>query len=537
MPWTSVALPAAALAAGLGAGWFLRRSRSEAPAEARAVARAEALPSRLSRDSLLVAIHGAQESEEGKVDDTRVMVDVLRMIADQHGAIAAGLWVAPREGEEGLRLIAWSKDPAPAVTEAQQGLVRWASENDVLAFDRAEGSPGFVAARAGEARAPGALALAFDEKATVTREALRYWLPRHGTRMATMHELLRSRSESARRNLRLRHAMRAAIRFQGTRDPLELEEVFASQALEVSGADWAVLIRWDRASEVGEVRATTRDGLIPEGKHIVRRDTLLGDVCADAAPVIYGDTGALTDATTQLIDGVPLPVGTRSLILVPMMRKEHDPVIGAVACGHAKPWGLTKLDAAATRDLATVAAGALSVAWVVEDERATARRDGLTDLFNRRAFEEHFSKAVEWTDRNEGTLLALVIVDIDFFKKVNDTYGHDAGDQVLRAVARVLARDRRATDSVARLGGEELALILPSVTEKGALEVAERLRERVENLRVNTNAGEVNVTASFGVAIYRSRGGDSAAIFERADKALYAAKHGGRNRVEAAPQS
>jgi diguanylate cyclase (GGDEF)-like protein len=355
--------------------------------------------------------------------------------------------------------------------------------------------------------------------------------------MSTLHEVLRSRAESARRNLRLRHAMRAAIRFQGTRDPLELEEVFAAQALEVSGAEWAVLVRWDAATELGEVRATTRDGVIPEGKHVVRRDTLLGDVCADGAPVVYGDASAIVAAGTPLIDGVPLPPGTGSLILVPMMRKEHDPVIGALACGHSGMRALSKLDASSTRDLATVAAGALSVAWVVEDERASARRDGLTDLFNRRAFEEHFAKAIEWTDRNDGTQLALVIVDIDFFKRVNDTYGHDAGDQVLRAVARVLARDRRATDSVARLGGEELALILPSVTEKGAREVAERLRERVENLRVNTNAGEVNVTASFGVATYDSRGGDAAEIFERADKALYAAKHGGRNRVEVAPKS
>jgi diguanylate cyclase (GGDEF)-like protein len=527
MPWTTVALPAAALAVGVGAGFVLRRRQLDQP-------RAEAIPSRLSRDSLIVAIHGAAESDDVKLDDKRIMIDVLRMIADQHGAVATGLWVAPREGETGLQHVSWSRDPAPAITDTQMGLVRWASENDVLAFDRAQGTPGFVAVRAGEPKAPGALALLFDDKASVTRDALRYWLPRHATRMSTLHEVLRSRSESARRNFRLRHAMRAAIRFQGTRDPLELEEVFAAQALEVSGAEWAVLVRWDPTTERGEVRATTKDGIIPEGKHAVRRDSLLGDVCADAAPVLYGDTRDIIAAATPLIDGVPLPPDTGSLILVPMMRKEHDPVIGALACGHSKPRALSALDATGTRDLATVAAGALSVAWVVEDERATARRDGLTDLFNRRAFEEHFTKAVEWTDRNEGTQLALVIVDIDFFKKVNDTYGHDAGDQVLRAVARVLARDRRATDSVARLGGEELALILPSVTEKGAREVAERLRGNVENLRVNTTAGEVHVTASFGVAVYNSRGGDSAEIFERADKALYAAKHGGRNRVEVA---
>lgn len=501
-----------------------------------APARGEAVSSAPFRDSLIAAIHGHEDSAETKADDRRLMVDVLRMVADQHGAVAASLWVAPEVGEpDGLRLVAWGRDPEPTLTPAQDGLVRWAAENDVLAFDRAEGSVGFAAVRAGDSTRPGALALLFDEgKPGATREALRYWLPRHATRLSVMHEVLRSRADTARRNLRLRNGMRAAMALQESNDPIKLEETLVAASLDVTGAEWAVLVRWDAASELGEVRAKSRAGIIPDDRVHVHRETLLGDTCADAAPVVFRDARAEAAAGRPLVDGVPLSPEVGSLILVPVSRRKGEPSIGALACGHGRPFALTKHDASSARDLATVAAGALSVAWVVEEERATARRDGLTELFNRRAFEEHFASAIDWTDRNDGTQLALVIVDIDFFKKVNDTYGHDAGDRVLQAVSRVLARDRRATDTVARLGGEELALILPNVTPAGAKDVAERLRERIQHMRVNTNAGEVQVTASFGVAIYRSRAGDSGTLFERADQALYEAKRGGRNRVEVA---
>ena len=128
--------------------------------------------------------------------------------------------------------------------------------------------------------------------------------------------------------------------------------------------------------------------------------------------------------------------------------------------------------------------------------------------------------------------MALVMVDIDHFKKVNDTYGHEAGDAVLVAVGQLLMAARRTTDFVARLGGEELALLLPQTDASGAAELAERLRAKVEALRVRTAVGEVRVTASFGVAMYQARSGASGRVYERADRALYAAKNGGRNRVE-----
>lgn len=523
MPWLGMV----ALALGAGAGWFVGRRREKEVTQARAV------PSQLTRDSLFVALQGADESEDVKRDDERLLVDVLRMIADQHGAAVAGLWM-PGPGTIDLYPLAWSREPAPALGAREQGLIQWAAENDTLAFDQAEGALGFAAARVGEGGSTGALALVFADGARVTRDALRYWLPRHATRLAAMHELLRYRAEVAKVNMRLRAAMRVAIALQGQRDPIKLEETVTGESLGVVGGEWALLVRWDPKGSIGELRALTHEGLVPPELTAVSLGSLIGDVCADGSPVVYEDARAIMSRAHQLIDGARIPPRTGSLVLVPIRRSREERAIGALAVGHSTVGALTMSEARTMRDVATVAAGALSSAWAVEDARATARRDALTDLFNRRAFEELFTQAVEWTDRSEGSSLALVMVDIDHFKRVNDTYGHDAGDRVLQAVARVLIKDRRATDSVARLGGEELALILPSVTTKGALEVVERLRERIEATRVNTNAGEVRVTASFGVALYASRGGDSATLAERADRALYAAKHGGRNRVELA---
>ncbi|HVH38505.1 MAG TPA: GGDEF domain-containing protein [Gemmatimonadaceae bacterium] len=493
-----------------------------------------AIPSGHADDSLLNALVQSPDPEDALRDDRRLLVDVLRMIADQHGAAEASLW----RGEPPMPL-AWSSGKDSALGgERELSLVSWVMQSDVIAFDGADAAdtPTFAAAAVKDGEFAGAIALTFDaanaRKILPTREQLRYWLPRHATRVGAMHELLRTRAEAARGNFRLRNAMRTAMVLQGTDDPLELETVLAVQSLEATGAEWSVLVRWDRSNETGEVRSVTPMGPSRDGVSMVRPGTLLGDVCLDGSPIAFTDARKIVEAGVALHDDMPIPADTGSLILVPIRRGKAQPVLGALACGHRTAHALTMSNARLMRDLGVVAAGALETAWAVEDQRRTARRDGLTGLANRRAFEEEYVKAVDWTDRQQGGVMALVLVDIDHFKNVNDTYGHEAGDRVLVAVAEGLLRDRRAIDVVARFGGEEIALILPSITVEGASEVAERLRARVELLRVQTNAGEVSVTASFGVALYRHRGGDADAVFERADAALYRAKNGGRNRVE-----
>ncbi|MBK9579989.1 MAG: GGDEF domain-containing protein [Fibrobacteres bacterium] len=164
-----------------------------------------------------------------------------------------------------------------------------------------------------------------------------------------------------------------------------------------------------------------------------------------------------------------------------------------------------------------------------------ATRDGLTGLLNHRTFQSSFRREL-LKARRTNSKVALLLTDVDFFKKVNDAHGHPAGDAVLRSVATTLGGQlREDVDIVARYGGEEFVCVLVGTTEAGALETAERIRKAVEES--GTDIGEPQpkkVTISLGVAIFPDDGGTAEELIERTDQALYRAKHGGRNRVERA---
>lgn len=172
---------------------------------------------------------------------------------------------------------------------------------------------------------------------------------------------------------------------------------------------------------------------------------------------------------------------------------------------------------------------------------ALARRDGLTGLPNRRCADEHLAQEFA-RHRRSGRPFAVAVIDIDHFKRVNDKHGHSAGDEVLRAVAQSLAAHVRQSDIVARQGGEEFLLLMPETDADGARTVCEKLREAVAVLRVPLTPAEVDgpgprpplavaVTVSIGVAVCQDNSADAAALVAAADRALYAAKQGGRNRV------
>ena len=160
-----------------------------------------------------------------------------------------------------------------------------------------------------------------------------------------------------------------------------------------------------------------------------------------------------------------------------------------------------------------------------------ALSDTLTGLPNRRAFEMEASRMVARTKRTRGRI-TVGVADIDFFKKVNDEHGHPVGDEVLHAVSAVLTQAARASDFVARIGGEEFGLLFPEATPDTASAVAERMRSAVLNFPVHTSTGaQLNMTISIGLAPFE--GNLSTALY-KADQALYRAKNNGRNRVEQA---
>jgi diguanylate cyclase (GGDEF)-like protein/PAS domain S-box-containing protein len=163
--------------------------------------------------------------------------------------------------------------------------------------------------------------------------------------------------------------------------------------------------------------------------------------------------------------------------------------------------------------------------------RQQSIRDPLTGLFNRRHLNDVIERELARASRS-GAMVALAVVDVDHFKRVNDNYGHDTGDVVLKAVARAIAGQVRESDIVCRFGGEEFVVVMPEITADAARMRAEQIRLAIGQLDCRHGEHVVGtVTASLGLALYPQDGADEAALVHAADAALYRAKEGGRNRV------
>lgn len=163
--------------------------------------------------------------------------------------------------------------------------------------------------------------------------------------------------------------------------------------------------------------------------------------------------------------------------------------------------------------------------------QADARIDHLTQLSNRRALESRLGEEIE-RSRRYGSPFSLIAVDIDHFKQVNDTYGHLAGDKMLQLVALLLKNNIRANDFPARFGGEEFVVLLPETAMRPARQVAEKIRRVIEESALMHERQRIRVTISAGVGELEPQTDTAETLFNRADEALYNAKHSGRNRVE-----
>src|SRR5439155_4071661 len=159
--------------------------------------------------------------------------------------------------------------------------------------------------------------------------------------------------------------------------------------------------------------------------------------------------------------------------------------------------------------------------------------DGLTKLYNHRHFQDELARAFEESQRYQRPL-SLAIVDLDFFKKINDTHGHAVGDEVLKAVSRIFQESIRSTDLAARYGGEEFTVMMPETEIDDALTFAEKIRSMVESSPIATQAGLLQATVSIGVAtVPQSKIHTAKELIVAADNALYRAKKSGRNQVQA----
>jgi two-component system, cell cycle response regulator len=159
--------------------------------------------------------------------------------------------------------------------------------------------------------------------------------------------------------------------------------------------------------------------------------------------------------------------------------------------------------------------------------------DALTGLYNRHYLDTHLKNLTQASLEN-GKPMSTIIMDMDHFKSVNDTYGHDVGDEVLKCLAQLIIDATRSSDLVARFGGEEFVVLMPETDFQSAYDVADRIRQTIEQLpmKVSHEVGHLSKTVSIGVATLNHAGDTAEAMLKRADNALYAAKHGGRNQVQ-----
>ncbi len=183
--------------------------------------------------------------------------------------------------------------------------------------------------------------------------------------------------------------------------------------------------------------------------------------------------------------------------------------------------------------LANQCAVSLSNAAAVARLEEMATTDGLTGCLNKRSFLDELQRRIRSAERF-GRRMSLIVTDIDHFKSVNDTYGHATGDVVIRKLGEILRRVKRETDLVARFGGEEFCILCEETDTQGAVLLAERVREELGATEFQTELGSLHVRASLGVATFPDHAQTCDTLFECADRALYAAKRGGRDQVRAA---
>lgn len=532
----------APLIGGLAAGWVLSwlfrrwRNRPGAPAAppAPAPTSARAPEPSSGRRAPVVSVspnelrHAAEQAwvTAARARDRKLVVATLAEIREGARGEEAIFW-RWLEHRDSLAPDAWCDAtrlrPAHFDLQRWAALVQWSAQERVVQLDGDEGRPTMAAAPvlAGD-RLLGVLSVS---RATglPPRDQLRVTMPRFADQLARVIYLTETRLES-QRQLRQARALLAAvqqIQSQPTGDALC--RAICQTALEVSTTSAAALVRWDAANQVGTVQVAIGFDSPPESP--VDAESAVAGACRNIA------TETRISPAAQLF--APKAAGrlAGAAAVIPIAREYT--VLGAIVVWSADDHPIAGDEIDNIRLLGAAATTALEGVWRIEEVEIRARTDPLTGLANRRHLEERLATALGETDRF-GAPTSLILVDIDHFKHVNDTWGHEAGDHVLQRVARLLSDAVRTVDTCARYGGEEIALLLPQTALTGAVDLAERLRRTLSERPVYYHGTEIPVTASFGVSSYPESAGTHDALVTTADRALYEAKSAGRNRVKSA---
>jgi diguanylate cyclase (GGDEF)-like protein len=527
----AIAVAAAAMRQSSRARKELESARSRLARIDAEIPRTEQIPT-LGAKALRRDIRVTFEVNQAR-EDRAVIVQLLIDFRDVSGAEEAIFWRWMPE-RDSLAPSVWSSEGTRpsffSITEWAP-LVQWSAEGGVVQTVGQEEivHVGAAPIRRGETLM-GVLSLTHRQGLGWNRTSLRDWLPRLADQLGTVQELVDVRRRS-NRNMRQGQALLDAVqRLQGHSTGDGLARAFCETALDVSGARAASLVRWSADSDVGElVYATDGTGLRTPTQ--LDGGSIVAEACRAGKLQVLEDSRAAT--LGRGLYGVPRAIQEPgSVAIVPLVKDGRT--LGALVLEAADAKGLTLEEARNLTVLGAVVTSSLELVWQFAEVDKRARTDQLTGLWNRHHFGEQLQRTLNEADRY-GSQVSLVLVDIDHFKRVNDTWGHEAGDSVLRQVAKILQDGVRSVDICVRYGGEEIALLLAQTDSVHAVEVAERLRARICAQPLRHGAADIPVTASFGVATYPETVKVRDQLFPASDKALYIAKHEGRNRVRSKP--
>ena len=519
----------------LGYAAALSRSGPTAQQRARLLAESGEHAKRVSTDGAPSDLRASTQQSLADVDEERRMHALEQHLADIRDSVGCErvtLWRAPEVGST-LRPVASAGSIAERRDPKQEALISWAADSRLTVSD-GEPLPTIIAAPIGSGTIVAGV-LSFEQRAGFARqiEELKRWGERHAAHLALLLELFEARTEFNRQRRHSQALLRAAHKIQSKSTLAELGSAICETALEVTSATRAALVGWDDDEQIGRVDAVSPAHHLHRG-FIISGDSLVGQMCTNGVPLIKEDARHLERGFEVYGPGEqPGPLG--SLGVMPLKHGD-EPVLGAVVLEGDAPGEVMAAEMRHIGLLAAVAATSLRFATDYEATIHRAQTDQLTGLFNRRHFDEHLGRLLAESDRF-GQSTSLVLCDIDHFKKINDGYGHDAGDAVLRHVAAIFLEQKRAVDICARYGGEEIAVLLPQTSWHGAQDLAERLRRMLMKRPARFAGTDIPVTASFGVASYPEIARSREALFPEADRALYQAKHEGRNCVRVAGTS
>ena len=537
---TTTAALIIAFGASVGLGYAIALARGGASAPVAVAPRHETRPPSRTPSGSGPAIPSDLRTSAQRlladVDEQRRARSLARILDDVRDAMRCDRVTLWRAEDVGLPLRP-EMISGPAVQrfdDRMVSLIVWAADSR-LTVSAADARPAIVAAPIGTGTiVVGILSLEYDDGIPVSADEAKEWAERLAGHLALLFELFEARAEYNRQRRYSQAMLRAAHKIQSKTTIEELGGAICETALEVTSAARSALVSWSALDERGVVESVSPGHHLKRGSLVTSR-SMVGQACGSGMPAIKDDARHLAAETPVYSpDERRGPLG--SLAIMPLKHGADDAVLGAVVLEGDAPGEVAAPEVRNVGLLAAIAATSLRVAWDFEETMRRAHTDQLTGLNNRRHFDEQLHRLLAESDRF-GHPTSLLLCDIDHFKRINDSYGHDAGDAVLRHVAAIFMEQVRAVDICARYGGEEMAVLLPQTAWQGAAELAERLRASLEKRPARFAGSEISLTASFGVASYPELARSREVLFPAADRALYQAKNAGRNCVKVADLS